>query len=97
MYLCQQDVEEITPEQIAFIKHQLGLDRPLLVQYVNWLGDVLTGDLGDSTDYQNCGHQGYQSTSPCYLHLGILAFILSIIIGIPLGVIAAARRGSWTG
>jgi peptide/nickel transport system permease protein len=95
MYLSQQDLEEITQEQVDFIKHQLGLDRSLPVQYFNWLGDVLTGDLGSSIITKTQVIKDIKVRLPVTLHLGILAFILSVIIGIPLGVIAAARRGSW--
>lgn len=96
MYLTQQDVEEITPEQVEFIKHQLGLDRPLPVQYFRWLGDVLTGDLGNSIITKTPVINEITGRLPITLHLGILAFILSVVIGIPVGVLAAARRGTWT-
>lgn len=95
MYLTQQDVEEITQEQVDFIKKQLGLDKPLPVQYVRWIGDVLTGDLGNSIITKTPVVKDIKLRLPVTLHLGILAFILSIIIGIPIGVIAAARRGTW--
>ncbi len=96
MYLSQQDVDEITQEQVDFIKHQLGLDQPLPVQYVKWLGNVLTGDLGDSIITKTPVVNEIKVRLPITLHLGILAFILSIVIGIPVGILAAARRGSWT-
>ena len=96
MYLSQQDVEEITQEQVDFIKHQLGLDRSLPVQYVSWLGNVLTGDFGNSIITKTPVINEIKDRLPITLHLGILAFILSVIIGIPVGVLAAARRGSWT-
>jgi peptide/nickel transport system permease protein len=95
MYLSQQDVEEITQEQVDFFKHQLGLDRSLPIQYVNWVGNVLTGDLGNSIITKTAVVKDIKLRLPVTLHLGILAFILSVIIGIPLGVIAATRRGSW--
>jgi peptide/nickel transport system permease protein len=95
MYLSQQDVEEITQEQIDFIKHQLGLDRSLPVQYINWVGNVVTGDLGNSIITKTAVIRDIKVSLPITMHLGILAFIISVIIGIPLGVIAAARRGSW--
>jgi peptide/nickel transport system permease protein len=95
MYLSQQDVDEITPEQVEFIKQQLGLDRSLPVQYFSWLGDILTGDLGDSIITKTAVIKDIKVRLPVTLHLGILAFILSVVIGIPLGVIAAARRGTW--
>jgi peptide/nickel transport system permease protein len=95
MYLSQQDLEEITPEQVEFIKHQLGLDRSLPIQYVTWLGNVVTGDLGTSIITKTAVIKDIKVRLPVTMHLGILAFILSVIIGIPMGVIAAAKRGSW--
>ena len=96
MYLSQQDVEEITQEQVDFIKHQLGLDRPMPAQYLSWIGNVLTGDMGDSIITKTPVIDRIKTSLPITLHLGLIAFALSIIIGIPLGILAAARRGSWS-
>jgi peptide/nickel transport system permease protein len=95
MYLTQQDIEEITPEQVAIIKHDLGIDRPLFVQYFEWLGGVLTGDFGTSIIHRGAVIDDIKKRLPITLHLGALAFIISIIIGIPMGVITAVRRGTW--
>jgi peptide/nickel transport system permease protein len=95
MYLSQQDVDEISQEQIDFTKRQLGLDRSLPEQYIRWVGNVVTGDLGSSIITKTAVIKDIKVRLPVTFHLGILAFILSIIIGIPLGVIAAARRGTW--
>ena len=48
MLLSQNQQSEITPEQIDLMRHQYGLDKPMVVQYFNWLGSVLHGDLGRS-------------------------------------------------
>ena len=95
MYLTQQDLQEITQEQIDFIKKDLGLDKPLPIQYFTWLGKTLTGDFGTSIIHRSPVIDDIVKRIPITLHLGLLAFILSIIIGIPLGVIAAVTRGSW--
>jgi peptide/nickel transport system permease protein len=95
MYLTQQDLEEITEEQVAVIRHDLGLDRPLFVQYFDWLGNALTGDLGNSIIHRGKVMDDVRRRLPITMHLGILAFIISIIVGIPMGVIAAVRRGTW--
>jgi peptide/nickel transport system permease protein len=95
MYLSQQDLEQITQEQVDFTKHQLGLDRSLPVQYFRWLGDVFTGDLGISIITKSPVINEIKVRLPVTMHLGTLALIISVIIGIPLGVLAAARRGSW--
>jgi peptide/nickel transport system permease protein len=95
MYLSQQDLEQITQEQIDFTKHQLGLDRSLPIQYFSWLGNVFTGDFGISIITKSPVINDIKLRLPVTMHLGALALIISVIIGIPLGVIAAARRGSW--
>jgi peptide/nickel transport system permease protein len=95
MYLSQQDVEEISQEQVDIIKHQLGLDRSLPVQYINWVGNVVRGDLGNSIITKTAVIKDIKVRLPVTVHLGVLAFVISVIIGIPLGVIAATRRGTW--
>jgi peptide/nickel transport system permease protein len=95
MYLTTQDIEQITQEQVDVIKHDLGLDRSLFVQYFDWLGGILTGDLGTSIIHRGAISEDIKHRLPITLHLGALAFIISIIVGIPLGVITAIRRGTW--
>jgi peptide/nickel transport system permease protein len=65
------------------------------VQYVNWLGDVLRGNLGRSIILRSSVNQEIASALPKTLYMGSIAFVLSILFGIPLGVIAAVRRGKW--
>lgn len=81
----------------AGVVHQLnaqyGLDDPLPVQYLNWAGGLLTGDLGPSYQYRDrtindIMAQGLGTT----VHLGLMAFLLSVVVGIPLGAIAALRH-----
>jgi len=95
MYLTQQDMDGFTTEQVDKMKHNLGLDRPMYVQYVAWLGDVVRGDLGDSLIQRRDVMSEIKQRLPITLHLGILAFAISIIIGIPGGIIASVRRGGW--
>jgi peptide/nickel transport system permease protein len=95
MYLTTTDLQEITQEEVDVIRHDLGLDRPLIVQYFDWLGHVVTGDFGNSIIHRGKVADDIKRRLPITLHLGGLAFIISIIIGIPMGVIAAVRRGTW--
>ena len=82
-----------SPEQIAAIRSQLGLDRPLAVQYLEWIGGVLRGDLGTSlltgTPVVDELVQKAQVTLP----LGIMALLVAVVISFPLGVLSAMRRG----
>jgi len=82
-----------SPEQIAAIRSQLGLDRSLAVQYLEWIGGVLRGDLGTSlltgTPVVDELVQKAQVTLP----LGIMALLVAVVISFPLGVLSAMRRG----
>jgi len=95
MLVTSQELEEATQEQIAFLKHQFGLDRPMIVQYADWISGIFVGDLGTSILNRSPVTEEIKRRVPITLHLGILAFIISAIIGIPAGVICAVRRGSW--
>lgn len=95
MSLSSEEAEYITQEQLDYLKHELGLDRPLIVQYFDWLGDVAHGDLGSSLTGSKTIIDEVKRRMPISFQLGSIAFILSIIIGIPVGVIAAIKRGSW--
>ncbi|GAA2904976.1 peptide ABC transporter [Microbacterium keratanolyticum] len=85
---------DATPEQLEALRTQLGLDRPLWLRYLDWIGGVLSGDLGTSAlDGRPVAAElgeKLQVTIP----LGLLALLLSVVIAVPLGVIAAVYRES---
>jgi peptide/nickel transport system permease protein len=95
MYMTAQDMEITSREQIDQMKHELGLDRPIFIQYVDWLKNVATGDLGKSLINRVNISEEIRNRVPITLYLGALAFVLSIIVGIPMGVVAAVKRGTW--
>jgi peptide/nickel transport system permease protein len=80
---------------MAALRAAYGLDQPLPFQYVSWLGHVLTGDFGRSFLYKRPVLEMIQASLPNTLILGGLALSLTILVGVPLGVIAARYRGSW--
>ena len=82
-----------SPEDIAAIHHQFGLDRPLLVQYGLFMQSLLTGDLGQSFYYRTPVFELYWSRLPYSVMLAAAAMALSLIIGIPSGILAAVRVG----
>jgi peptide/nickel transport system permease protein len=85
----------MSEEAMSAMRHEYGLDKPIMVQYFDWIGGVFRGDLGKSIYYhQNVGDLLGQRF-PITLHLGVLAFILSNVIGVLLGVFAGVRRGTW--
>jgi peptide/nickel transport system permease protein len=95
MLLSAEQVQNITQEEVQFIRHKYGLDRPLAVQYFSWLGDAVRGDLGKSMRYEEKVTSLLGERLPITAYLGILAFVISFIIGIVAGVISALRRGGW--
>jgi peptide/nickel transport system permease protein len=95
MYLSASSVQEITEEQLDLVRHQFGLDKTLPVQYFNWIGGVVRGDFGTSILNHSPVTEEILKRLPITLHIGILAFIIAIIVGIPAGVLCAIRRGSW--
>lgn len=95
MFVTETQSKEFTERQIAEIKAQFGLDKPMIVQYFNWVGGVLRGDLGQSIMYRAPVAQEITRRIPITFHLGISAYIVGILIGIPAGIISSVRRGTW--
>jgi peptide/nickel transport system permease protein len=88
--------EDRTPEAIAQVHQQLGLDRPLYVQYVIWLNHIARGDWGRSITTHEPVATAISDRLPATLLLGTVALLWSLLVAIPLGTIAAVRRGSLT-
>src|SRR5262245_54844597 len=84
----------ITPERHAELMHEMGLDRPLYVQFFDYVGDVVTGDLGVSFVTHRPVMDEFLALFPATLELATLALIFAIVIGVPAGVLAAFKRGS---
>ncbi len=91
------DTEKSAPPEVqAAVAAQYRLDRPLLAQYAAWLGDVVRGDLGPSFQYPDYTvNQLVAQALPVSLLNGGLALLLALLCGVPLGVWAALRAGSW--
>ena len=85
--------EEATPQAKAEFRHQLGLDRPLPVQYVSWVWKILHGNLGQSLTDQTSVAQTIGQRLPVTIELAILSFVVALLIAIPAGIIGATRRG----
>ena len=96
MYMTQEYSTRITPEQLAAARHEFGVDKPIYVQYVNWVWGLLHGDLGKSILTKQPVAHIIGSALPISVYLGSLAFIVSLIMAIPIGIICAVRRGKWT-
>lgn len=95
MLVTANQQQEFNEEQLQFLREQHGLDKPMVVQYVNWMGDILRGDLGVSIFSQMPVADEIFRRLPISVHVGGLAFIIGHILGIPIGVVCALRRGKW--
>lgn len=83
------------PGDLEAIRARLGLDRPVYVQYLHWLGDVLHGNLGVSIRNQRPVVQVFLERLPATLQLTTSAIVFGLALGIPLGVLAAVKRNTW--
>jgi peptide/nickel transport system permease protein len=95
IYLSSQDIQTLTAEQIDAARAQFGLDKPLVMQYFRWIGDLFHNDLGVSIFYNQKVSKLIGERLPVTLSLGILAFLVSNVFGIIAGSISALRRGKW--
>lgn len=85
----------MSPERHAQISHELGYDRPVVVQYLDYLGGVLTGDFGNSIVTKQPILDQFLTLFPATLELSICAIIFAVVLGIPAGIFAAIKRGSF--
>jgi peptide/nickel transport system permease protein len=85
-----------TPEEIENIRHQLGLDRPIHVQYAFFLGRLALFDLGRSARTQNPVTEEIWARLPNTILLAVVAIILACLFGVPAGIISAVRPYRWT-
>jgi len=87
--------EGLSPQQLRAEHAALGLDRPLLVQYGAFVSRALHGDLGDSFRYERPALGLVLQRFPATAQLAAVAMAITILVGIPLGLVAAAQRGGW--
>ncbi len=87
-------IEGATPERMAEMRQRLGLDRPLLVRYGEWLAAAVRGDFGNSLFTGRDIAADIRAQFPVSLEVAFVGVMLAVVIGIPLGVYAAVRTGS---
>ncbi len=84
----------IDPARHAQLLHDLGFDRPLWEQYLGFLGNVLSGDLGKSIVTKQPVLDEFLTLFPATIELSVCALIIALVIGLPAGIVAGVRRGS---
>ncbi|MDO4321470.1 MAG: ABC transporter permease [Lachnospiraceae bacterium] len=84
-----------TPELLEQTRHELGLDRPFLVQYGSWLKGVVTGDMGTSYSFKVPVVQKLTSSFWPTLQMSLLALVIMILLSVPMGIAAAVYQNKW--
>ncbi len=87
--------EYATPQTVATLDQQLGLNKPLPVQFALWLWQAVHGNLGQSIQLQESVLQAIQDKLPVTAELGICALLYSLILAVPLGIYSATHQNSW--
>src|SRR5690349_2418527 len=86
--------EKANPTVCERFNHEKGFDRPIPVQFVIYLRDVLQGNLGDSIRFKRPVTQIILERLPVTIELGLASLVIAILLGIPAGIISALRRNS---
>ncbi|MDU8457276.1 MULTISPECIES: ABC transporter permease [Pseudomonas syringae group] len=86
--------EERDPAVMEYLRDKYRLDDPIPLQYLNWVGNVLTGDLGTSLRTEQPVTTLLASKLPVTIELAVLALLIALLIGIPTGIISAVRKGT---
>lgn len=84
----------VSTERLDQLRHELGLDRPLLVQYADWLVKAVQGDLGTSIRYHRPVRDMIMQALPVTIELGALAMLFALLFAIPVGILSARRPNS---
>ncbi len=87
--------ESADPESVARLRRLMGLDRPIYVQYLVWLGHAVRADLGESQVNQQGVFSLVIEKFPATLELALLGVLLSLIVSVPIAILSALRRGTW--
>jgi dipeptide transport system permease protein len=85
----------VTPERHAELMKLFGFDKPAWEQYLYYVGDILQGDLGNSLVTRQPVLQEFFTLFPATIELSFCAIVFAIVLGLPAGIIAAVKRGSW--
>lgn len=87
--------EKATPEGIATITARYGFDQPVWQQYLTYVGNIARGDFGASIQTGEPVVQTFLERFPATIELSVAALLFAVVLGIPLGYLAAVRRGGW--
>ena len=89
------EVDLVTEDQLAAIREQVGLNAPIHMQYLTWIGGWVTGDWGESMFSSEGIWESFMRKLPVTLELALLAIGLSTVLGIPAGILMAIKQDTW--
>jgi peptide/nickel transport system permease protein len=95
LVVSSDNAQSYSEAQIEELRHEFGLDKPLPVQYFNWVGGLFHGDMGTSIFTRAPVSAEIFRRLPITLYLGFISLIVSLVIGVPVGVVSAIKRGKW--
>ena len=96
IFMGQQASTQAMPEeQLQALRHQFGLDKPLITQYFNWLGGIFQGKFGTSIFYHEEVRKLLVERLPKTVYIGFVSLVVGSILGIAVGLWAAVQRGKW--
>ena len=87
--------ERARPEMIEQVRHEMGFDRPIYLQYLQWLRRVVTGDLGKSIIGQVPVMTDLRQRLPATIEMVIFAMVIGVSVGVGIGILSAIKRNSW--
>ncbi len=87
--------EQVTPEKVKLLTHQFGLDRPLPVQYLDFLTNLVSGNFGNSIVSGDNAGAYILARLPASLELAGTAALMTVVVGIPMGILMALKRNTW--
>ena len=86
---------EATPESLAALREQLGLNRPFLERYLSWLVHFISGDFGNSYKYHMPVADMILSKLPITVMMAVISFFIMVVISLPIGIYTAKHSGKW--
>lgn len=94
-YMYENAGTAVSQDIIDKAKAEYGLDQPFIVQYANWLGGMLRGDMGESYVSHKDVFETFKSKLPATLLLTLSSIVLTVLVAIPLGIISAVKHNKW--
>ncbi|MEK7778269.1 MAG: ABC transporter permease [Chloroflexota bacterium] len=95
LLLLGDEGTKANPEALQILRHNMGLDRPLPVQYVSWLWDMVRGNFGTALVSRESIRDQILQRLPITLQVAVMAQLMGLLIGVPVGVLSAIRQRTW--